>query len=615
MLRRKAPEDSSNKVPSDGEGLDLQPTAYRVRPAFRSLPSRTELVWPGKEQVVAAADLPGRPVGPLEPCEWVGEGRGALWRNRLLLGDNLLALQAWVDELSGQVDLIYLDPPFSTGSDFSMERRVGEGAGRVRAAAYGDRWGDALGAWLSMIYPRLVLARSLLSERGTLYLHLDWNVGHHARALLDEIFGEENSLGEIIWAYGSPSGGRAGLRKLVKAHDLILVYARHYGRHRFRPVHLPYSARYVADWFKFQEEDGRRYRKRWRRDEKGRSYVEKQYLDESRGVPASTVWADIQQVYADPRAYKEGMRSELTGYPTQKPERLLERILQISSEPGDLVADFFCGSGTTLAVAQKLGRRWLGCDQGALAVQTARKRLLPMVVGQPGAAPFEMVDLGAAERRSWVSRLGEDGVRARLLEQVGARPIAGQALHGRRGVRWLAFGPVDGPLDAGVLGRAAEEAASRGAKALEVLGWELEPGLETVLAELRARLLPMRIEARSAPRQLEAKGLEEPEPILKAAIEAGEDPRSVRLKVLGLCGPSARVRPGLDWVDGWSVQWDWRGGPLCADFHAFRTRRDQALARESPRHCFEGPGCYRVLVQAIDLYGRACRWLAHWRVP
>jgi hypothetical protein len=199
---------------------------------------------------------------------------------------------------------------------------------------------------------------------------------------------------------------------------------------------------------------------------------------------------------------------------------------------------------------------------------------------------------------------------------VGAQPFPGQAIHGRKGSRWLAFGPLDRPLDGMAVGRAAEEAVSQGAKTLEVLGWELEPGLEVALAELRARFSTLRIAARLAPRQLDAKDRDEPEPapFLEAAIEVGASPRSARLKLLGLCGPPARGRPGLDWIDAWSVQWDWRGGPLCADFHAFRTRRDPALAGESPQYGFERPGRYRVLVQAIDLYGRACRWLANWRV-
>jgi DNA modification methylase len=303
--------------------------------------------------------------------------------NRLIWGDNLLVMNSLKESLARSIDLIYFDPPFDTGANFEYKGEVGERKHSsqppriVRSCAYRDCWNRASGEWFSMIFDRLERARELLSERGTLYLHLDWNAGHHIRPLLDEIFGHENSLGEIIWAYGSPSGGRTAGKKLIKAHDIIFVFAKKYGKHRFRTVYLPYSEHYVKGWFKYCDEDGRLYRKRWRRDANGVSYVEKQYLDQSKGMPASTVWKDIQQIYADPRAYKQGVSaSEITGYPTQKPLRLMERMLEISTEPGDLVADVFCGSGTTLLAAEKLKRRWIGCDCGMQAIHTTTQRLL-----------------------------------------------------------------------------------------------------------------------------------------------------------------------------------------------------------------------------------------------
>jgi adenine-specific DNA-methyltransferase len=321
------------------------------------------------------------------------------WRNRLIHGENLAALTALTAELKGRVDLIYIDPPFATGADFSLRAEVGgrrrsaEPARTVSTTAYRDGWGPGRIDWFSMMADRLELARELLSETGTIYVHVDWNAGHHLRPLMDEIFGEQNSLGEVVWAYGSPSGGRAAGRKLVKAHDFILVFAKTYGEHQFHPVWLPYSERYLADWFKFQEPDGRRYRKRWRRAKDGTSYFEKQYLEDSKGVPASTVWTDIQQVYADPRAYKAGMASEVTGYPTQKPVKLLERILALSTGPSDLVLDFFSGSGTTLVAAERMGRRWIGCDAQAAAVHLAARRLL----GLPEVRPFDLERLDGDE--------------------------------------------------------------------------------------------------------------------------------------------------------------------------------------------------------------------------
>ncbi|HEY3449512.1 MAG TPA: DNA methyltransferase [Myxococcales bacterium] len=356
----------------------------------RPLVFAPELVWPGKR-----GGTPARPgAAALEPEELLPPEAPArpAWRNRLIQGDNLAALACLRGELAGKVDLIYIDPPFATGLDWDYRPEVGERqssaqqARRLSATAYRDGWGPHKSAWFTMMADRLRVARELLSEQGTLYVHVDWNAGHHLRVLLDEIFGADNSLGEIVWAYGSPSGGRAAGKKLVKSHDFILAFAKSYGQQKYHPVWLPYSERYLSDWFKFKEADGRRYRKRWRRAKDGTSFFEKQYLDESKGVPASTVWTDVQQVYADPRAYKAGMASEITGYPTQKPLKLLERILAISTAPGDLVLDFFAGSGTTLVAAEKTGRRWIGCDQNPQATQLAARRLLSL----PEARPFSL---------------------------------------------------------------------------------------------------------------------------------------------------------------------------------------------------------------------------------
>ncbi|HJZ85623.1 MAG TPA: site-specific DNA-methyltransferase [Polyangia bacterium] len=301
--------------------------------------------WPAPAPIrLAREDVLGPPVPAGTPA------------SLLVRADNLGGLAALRPALAGRVDLVYLDPPFATAEDFG---------------AFDDRWPDRA-AYLGMLEKRLRLLRALLSERGSLIVHLDWHVGHLVRALLGEIFGEENSLGEIIWAYGSPSGGRTAGAKLVKAHDILYWFARRRGRHIFHPLRVPYHERYLRDWFRYVDDDGRRYRKRWR----GRGRVERQYLDQSPGMPLSTVWSDIQQVYADPRAYKAGTRSDVTGYPTQKPLKLLERLIALATDPGGLVVDAFCGSGTTLVAAARLRRSFVGIDVSAHAVHVSKRRLL-----------------------------------------------------------------------------------------------------------------------------------------------------------------------------------------------------------------------------------------------
>jgi DNA modification methylase len=319
-------------------------------------------------------------------------------QGRLIRADNLAALTALAGELAGRVDLVYVDPPFLTAADWGD---------------FDDRW-PSPADYLAMLEARFRLLHTLLSPRGALFVHLDWHACHLVRAQLGQLFGEHNSLGEIIWAYGSPSGGRTAGAKLVKSHDVLLWFAKARGEHIFHALRVPYSERYLRDWFRYVDDDGRRYRKRWR----ARGQVERQYLDESPGMPLSTVWTDIQQIYADPRAYREHARSDITGYPTQKPVKLLERIVSLASEPGSIVLDAFCGSGTTLVAAARLGRRFVGIDQSARAVHIARRRLLAMDFGfevwASQAAP------AAAAPKCTVRAAGRE-VRVELAAEAQAR--------------------------------------------------------------------------------------------------------------------------------------------------------------------------------------------------
>ena len=352
--------------------------------------------------------------------------------NRLIYGDNLLAMAALLAgdgetaSLRGLVDLIYIDPPFDSKADYRTKIAVPGATIEQRPTvieqfAYSDTWSDGTASYLAMITPRLVLMRELLSDSGSIYVHLDWHVGHYVKMVLDELFGRKSFVDEIIWAYGSPSGGRAAGAKLVKMHETLLHYAKDYSCRKSNKLHLPYSDKYIEDWFKWTDEDGRRYRKRMR--DKGQ--WERQYLDESKGIPASTVWSDIKQVYADPRAYKSNQtkHSEIVGYDTQKPERLLARIIEHSTDPEDVVADFFVGSGTTAAAAEKLDRRWIVSDLGKPAVMITRKRLIDQ-----DARPFLYQAIGdyqVEQARSTLGRRFRVGDLAQVvLKLYGALPLS-----------------------------------------------------------------------------------------------------------------------------------------------------------------------------------------------
>lgn len=210
--------------------------------------------------------------------------------NFIIKGNNLLALYSLLPKYKGSVKLIYIDPPFNTGND---------------SFNYNDSF--LRSTWLTFMRNRLLVAKELLAIDGNIFIHIDINQSHYLKVLCDDVFGKDNFVEEIIWAYGSPSGGRASTPKPVKVHDYLLHYARNYTQRKQNRVYVPYSEKYIKDWFKFTDEDGRVYQRRFRgNDEKGNPIWVRQYLDESKGVPLSTVWSDIQQVYADPRAYKEG---------------------------------------------------------------------------------------------------------------------------------------------------------------------------------------------------------------------------------------------------------------------------------------------------------------------
>lgn len=289
--------------------------------------------------------------------------------NLIIKGNNLIALSSLLKRYEGKVKCIYIDPPFNTGSD---------------SFNYNDKFSRS--TWLVFMKNRLELAKRLLHVTGNIFVHIDINQSHYLKTLCDEIFGEDNFVEEIIWAYGSPSGGRAATPKPVNIHDYILHYAKSYSERKQNRVYVPYSEKYIKDWFKYIDDDGRKYRRRQRgKDENGNPIWAKQYLDESKGVPLSTVWNDIQQVYADPRAYKDGNKADVEVLKEfkggQKPEALIKRILEMATDEGDLVLDFHIGTGTSAATAHKLNRKYIGVEQMVNQIDLILPRLQKVIGG------------------------------------------------------------------------------------------------------------------------------------------------------------------------------------------------------------------------------------------
>jgi len=299
--------------------------------------------------------------------------------NLIIKGNNLLGLSSLLKKYEGRVNLIYIDPPFNTGND---------------SFKYNDKFNRS--TWLTFMKTRLELSNRLLRKDGNIFIHIDNNEYHYLKVLMDEVFGEDNYVQDIVWAYGSASGGRAASPKPVNIHDFILNYAKEYSSRKVYRLYTPYSEQYINDWFKYKDEDGRVYQRRMRgKNEDGSSIWEKQYLDESKGVPLTTVWSDIQQIYANPQAYKEENRatSEIElefGNSGQKPEALLKRIIEMSTEKDDLVLDFFMGSGTTLSTCLKLNRKFVGVEQMTSQISIAIERLNDVIGGKQSGISKEV---------------------------------------------------------------------------------------------------------------------------------------------------------------------------------------------------------------------------------
>lgn len=323
------------------------------------------------------------------------------WINRLIYGDNLLAMQALLagDEatglpsMRGMIDLIYIDPPYDSKADYRTSVKL-PGADLsqkptvIEQFAYADTWKDGTVSYLKMLYPRLVLLKELLSEKGSIYLHIDWHVGHYVKILLDDVFGKDNFVNEIIWHYKRWSNVNNTFQKM---HDTLFVFQ----KNNSRIFNMQYQEYSNPEWIEDTVRgvvDGRLVRLK---DEDG-NYIKRE--KENKGVPMHDVWEDIN--FIGPTA------KERIGYATQKPEALIERIIKASSNEGSIVLDVFGGSGTTAAVAERLGRRWITTDIGKPAILVMRKRFIDQDV-----KPFLYQSIGDYQKEAFSS--------SKLYKRVG----------------------------------------------------------------------------------------------------------------------------------------------------------------------------------------------------
>ena len=571
---------------SDAEKRDLIKLINAGKPLpekFRFLlfedKREVELVWNGKTREVCTAILPFQTLEHIdEPRKEANQEEAELfdtrgrqlkgWTNKLIWGDNKLILSSLKSgalrrqiEDAGGLKLIYIDPPFDVGADFSMDIEIGgetfhKEPNLLEQIAYRDTWGRGADSFIAMIYERLILMRDLLHDEGSIYVHCDWRVNSLIRVVLDEVFGSDSFDAEIIW---KATNTHPNNKTYGAVHQTIFFYHRS-PNFTFHTQFAEYDEDYVETYYnrvcevtgkKFQSADlvghkgvnpiyeWKGITRPWRfpkhrldeLDREGRIFWTsnrfprlKRYLDDAKGMPAASLWAEKQT---------RNIRSwdaEATGYSTQKPESILERIINSSSNEGDLIADFFVGSGTTAAVAEKLGRKWIATDLGKFGIHTTRKRLIQVqrelkAAGKPFRA-FEVLNLGRYERQAYLNVSGrlsgkkkeqalarkEQEFRDLILKAYRAEPLAEAGFfHGKNAGRLVVVGPINLPVGRLFVEEVIMECRKRGATRVDVLAFEFEMGLfPAVLDEAKQKGIDL------APKTIP------PEVFDKRAVERGQ---------------------------------------------------------------------------------------------
>ena len=525
-----------------------------------------ELVWNGKTSEVCNVVLPFQTIEQVdEPRAEKPEDTAAQqdlfstdsrgrqlkgWTNKLIWGDNKLILSSLKNgplreqiERQGGLKLIYIDPPFDVGADFSMDIEIGDSRftkkpNILEELAYRDTWGKGADSFLSMIYERLRLMRDLLASDGSIYVHMGKPVSHLVRSACEEVFGVATFVNEITWKRSHAHGDTGqGAKHFGRITESILIF-RNGEKATWNPQHEAYSDEVIARDYKYTDDNGEVYRLMpvdgpggaakgnpyyeflgvkgyWRYSlqtmqalydageiilsSTGKSLSRKKYLKSAKGTPVTDLWDDVNRI--------SPTSQERLDYPTQKPERLLERVILTSSNSGDLIADFFVGSGTTVAVAEKLGRKWIASDLGKFAVHTTRKRMISVqrelkAEGKDYRA-FEILNLGKYERQHYVGvnpNLREEQRRQQLEEKEAAfldlilrayraeKTDGFASFHGKRAGRLVAIGPVNMPVSRLFVEEIILECRKKHITKVDILGFEFEMGLfPNVLDDARTK--------------------------------------------------------------------------------------------------------------------------------
>jgi DNA modification methylase len=591
--------------------------------------NKTELVWPGKYDEEGNLVQPPRVSLPFQVIERVNETRATReakkaegltlfdvwdgskegssfedgWRNKLIWGENFLVASSLLASFGGKFDLIYADPPFAVGADFAVQVKIGDGSSTKAASvleevAYRDTWGNGVSSYVATMARRFAIFRDLLAEDGQFLVHCDYRMVAQLRLVGDEIFGSENFRNEVVWTY---SGGAVPTRDWPRKHDSILRWTKS-ANWKFNIERKPYK------------ENTQAVGKHSTAARAGGKSID---IDLEKGTPVTDWWTDIPTV--------TGWNVEGTGYDTQKPEGLLIRIINALTNPGDLVGDFFVGSGTTAVAAEKLSRRWIAVDLGRYAIHTCRKRLLEI----DKCKPFEVLNLGKYERQFWgTSNFGQDldgDGRVNLLEYIafilrlyGAEPLDGlSSLHGRKGDAYVYVGAVSNPVTFSDIEQAVNECKTMRGSAVHVLGWEWEMGgLGPIVEEakhLGVKLMPKQIPREVMEEEAVRRGQIKFFDLAYLNLDLHQKSNGeVVCSLTDFSTPNsdlipAEVRENIkkwsDYVDYWAVDWDFKNDTFNHGFVTYRTRQDRTLTLKSDPHTYPKAGTYKVMIKVIDIFG------------
>ncbi len=648
-----------------------------------------ELTWDGKYRDGKRV-APVRIALPFQTIETVNEsaqdrrrtldlfasGRPSEWRNRLIWGDKKYVLPSLLPEFAGKVNLIYIDPPFDTGADFSFVRAVPGSEQRlekvpsiIEQKAYRDTWGltaeerargtSSLDKYMRWFHESAALLVELLSDSGTLFVHVDHRLVFHVKVLLDELLGPERFLNIVTWRRQIPRGMKAHAKYMPHSSDFLLMYSKGESAtwneaKKETLISLAEAERkYMKDdrgFFRTSDPGTYSDESLIRLHKEGRIYVSKggeflvgkdgkvsvtkgtigvKYYRQQRGnmvveeSVVDNVWDDIPGMGV--------VSSEWVGYPTQKPEALLERIITASTNDRDVVLDCFGGSGTTGVVAEKLKRRWIVCDLSRFAIHTARKRLL----GIPGVKPFVVQNLGKYERQAWMKAefekpedraATEAAYRRFILDLFKADAVTGNAwIHGVKGGRAVHIGAVDAPVTLSDVKAVCKEVWQYGGAgkkgpdkaAADILGWDFAFELNEVgkqlaaeaQVDLRFRYIPKDVMDKQAVDQgdIQPKDFFE----LRALdVKATKAKRTVKVTLTDFMLPAedlpeevrVAVKHWSQWIDYWAVDWNFRDDTFHNEWQTYRTRERSELELDVS-HEYADPGEYVIVVKVIDILG------------